>query len=216
MNTQPNNKKAKPWLIALSGFIGAAGPSICQLIAMIQESQEGPHLSFYVGMLLLGGLGAGVALIARETVPWKAFTQGMATPSLFSSAGTVAVSLALMTGPVNFMSAYADPPVSTEIKSVDSVDVTVTTDDSVRVMSGNRVYHVQQQAVLRVPRNQTMIIENKDRIQTTYNPTDEDSVAIKVRVKESKGTGHFLRGLLPMMNQEKLSPKTLEIEETEK
>lgn len=221
MNSQSPKGKAKAWLITLSGFIGAAGPSICQLIAMTQEGKW-PHLNFYAGTILLGGLGSAIALIARETVPWKAFTHGLATPALFSSAGTVVVSMAFM-GSMNFMSAYAQPPPPEEIETPDSVHVTVIAEDDITIVTGDRIYRAQKQTILKVPRNETIVIEDEDNdIYAVYNIKDEndnDSVSIKVRVQESKAKGHFLRGLLPMMNeqaQEKLSPKTLEIEETEK
>lgn len=219
----PNQPKRDPfWAIALSGFVGAAGPSLCQLIAIIQkEPANMPHFNFFIGMVLLGALGGGIALIAKETVAWKAFSMGMSAPTIFSSTATVAISVAMI-GPIEYMGAYADTPVIEQeqdtVQVRDSVDLTIEVEDGrkTNIITGGRVYRIQHQQTFRVPAQEELIIEDEEA-QTTYTPT-KDSNRIRVQVQEHKAKGSFWKGLLPLSGEDahrKISPKSIEVQEIE-
>lgn len=202
--------------IAIAGFFGAIGPSMCQFIAMTQkEPFEWPHASFYLGTFIMGVLGAGIVLVMKETTAYKAFMQGMSAPTVFSSAGTVAVSVALFIGDIEIIpSAYAmSPP---QEKSTDSVEVIINIEegDSIRVISGNYLYNIGERTTILVPRSSYLLIERGNN-QTIYHVTD--SAIISVKTKNIRAKKGFLQGFFPMMDhkaQQKLAPEELEVKET--
>lgn len=212
-------KRDPYWAIAVSGFLGAAGPSLCQFIAMTQEEVfEMPHFNFFLGMFMLGALGGSVALIAKETVSWKALSLGLSCPTVFSSTATVAISVAAAAGPIGYMGAYADT-LSVEhqqVQTQDSVEVTVEVEGGKKtnIVAGDRIYRIQQQQTIRVPVQQQIIIEDEEA-RAVYTPT-KDSSRIRVKVKQSKAKGGFWKGLLPLTGdaaQKKLAPKEIDIQE---
>ena len=195
-------KKDQTWVIALSGFFGGTAPSLAHMVSMLQNDQV-PHATFYLGALVMGILGAGLVLVAKENIAWKAFSQGLSAPTIFSSAGTVAVAVAMTTGPVNFIpSAYADPVDSLILEEKeDSVNVTVIPQrgKSFYITEGDRVFKISKRDTIRVPVGKEMTIEDKESA-VSYYPMVDDTITVQIR--EKKAQNHFLRGLFPLMQQQ--------------
>lgn len=200
------------YLIALAGFMGGVGPSLAELASLAKENHL-PHFSFYVGMLVTGILGLTIVLIAKETVPWKAFTQGMGAPALFSTTVTAVTSAipqaaaagALLFSPVGTV--YADP----FNDSVNNNTIAVT--DSSAKVSDSVVVIVEDQPVKKCLSGDTISIEKKG-YTTQYIVPNRDTVKVKVDVYDPAIRRSLIQGLLPMQkNLTKQFEPQLKIEE---
>ena len=219
-------KKDKWWVIALSGFFGAIAPSLAKFISMTQE-QIMPHPTFYIGALTMGVIGLGVALIARETVAWKAFTQGLSSPALISSAGTVAVSVTALMMPISIIpTAYADPIVMDTIIADttirDSVDIAINVKDgkAVYISQDGNFKKIEKTGTIKVAARKEVKIENKDASAIYYPDGKKDSVTLEINTQQvqqvqQESKSHFLKGFLPMMEQKKedTAPANMKIKE---
>lgn len=199
------------YLIALSGFMGGIGPSLAELASLAKENQL-PHFSFYVGMVITGILGLTIVLIAKETVPWKAFTQGMGAPALFSTTVTAVTSAipqaaaagALLFSPVGI--AHADPFNDSVIQNVAIADSSVKTPDSVVVIVDDQFY---KKGVA----GDTIQIE-KEGTTKEYVIPQKDTVKVKIEIYNPKIRRSLIQGLLPMQkNLTKQFEPQLKIEE---
>lgn len=164
-------------MIGLAGFIGAIAPGLAQLAAAARaEAFVWPSFSFYVGTAIMGLLGMAVAMFGKETVPWKAFMQGMGAPALFSSAGTVATGVALAVMPM----VYAQPP----IMVLEPRPVTV-------IVSGAK-------EPLYSHCGDTVVIES-DGMRTKFStPCDRDTVYIDVQVVDPAIRRGLVQAIMPM------------------
>jgi hypothetical protein len=177
-------------LIALAGFMGGIGPSLAELASLAKDNKL-PEFSFFVGAVIIGIMGMSVALIAKETVPWKAFTQGMGAPTLFSSA-TTAVTSAVASGAFMFSpvsTAYAEPYIENVV--LDSTEK-VKLQDSVIIMIEKELYKKS------LP-GSTIVIE-KDDFEAAYIVPDTDTVQLKLDVYNPAIRRALFQGLLPMQD----------------
>ena len=188
------------YLIALSGFMGGIGPSLAELASLAKENQL-PHFSFYVGMI-----------IAKETVPWKAFTQGMGAPALFSTTVTAVTSAipqaatagALLFSPVGI--AHADPFNDSVNQNVMIADSSIKAPDSVIIIVDDQFY---KKGIA----GDTIQIE-KEGTTKEYIVPQRDTVKIKIEVYNPKIRRSLIQGLLPMQkNLTKQFEPQLKIEE---
>jgi hypothetical protein len=86
---------------SIGGISGGGGivPSLAELVSLCKHESM-PALPFFIGAAVMGVMGMAIVLIAKETIPWKAFTQGIGAPALFSSATTAATSVAVLLSPI--------------------------------------------------------------------------------------------------------------------
>jgi hypothetical protein len=193
--------------IALAGFMGGIGPSLAELASLAKDNKL-PAFSFFVGAVVIGIMGMSVALIAKETVPWKAFTQGMGAPTLFSSATTAVTSVvasgAFMFSPV--ATVYADS--ITESAIIDSSSTKMVR-DSVIIMIEKELYKKS------LP-GSTIVIE-KDNFKAAYKVPDTDTVRLELGVYNPAIRRALFQGLLPMQdNLTKQFEAKLMVKEVEK
>jgi hypothetical protein len=176
-----NKEKA---IIALSGFFGGIGPSLAELVSMT-KSNSLPEFTFYIGAFVLGIMGMAIAIIARETVPWKAFTQGLGAPALLSSATTIATSTAFLLPTIP--TAYASP-----LNTITMVNIIsqAPRNDSVSIIIEGKLYK-------KVVPGSPVIIQ-KDDLDLTYTAPDKDSVILEVKVYDPSLRRALIQGLLPM------------------
>lgn len=179
-------------LIALAGFMGGIGPSLAELASLAKDNKL-PEFSFFVGAVIIGIMGMSVALIAKETVPWKAFTQGMGAPTLFSSATTAVTSVvasgAFMISPVSTV--YADTLIERVVVADSSKESTIVR-DSVIIMIEKELYKKS------LP-GSTIVIE-KDDFKAAYVVPDTDTVRLKLDVYNPAIRRALFQGLLPMQD----------------
>ena len=197
-------------LIALAGFFGGIGPSLAELASLAKDDKL-PHFPFFIGAFIVGIMGMAVVLFAKETVPWKAFTQGMGAPALFSSATTAVTagvtagitSGALLFSPVT--TAYADPFTDTIVKDTSSKKISVP--DSVIII-------IEKNLIKKSLPGSTIIIE-RDDFQTSYVVPDTDTVRLDTYIYDPVIRRSLVQGLLPMQNNltDKLQPKLMVKEE---
>jgi hypothetical protein len=195
------------YLIALAGFMGGIGPSLAELASLAKENNL-PHFSFYVGMVITGILGLTVVLIAKEKVPWKAFTQGMGAPALFSTTVTAVTSAipqaaaagALLFSPVGV--AYADP-----FNDSINQDKVAIADSSIKIPDSVTIIIDGQPAIKNAP-GDTISIEKKG-YTTQYVVPNRDTVKIKTDLYDPVIRRSLIQGLLPMQKNltEQFEPK---------
>jgi hypothetical protein len=176
--------------IALAGFMGGIGPSLAELASLAKDNKL-PAFSFFVGAVVIGIMGMSVALIAKETVPWKAFTQGMGAPTLFSSATTAVTSVvasgAFMFSPV--ATVYAD---SLTERAITDSSATMGVRDSVIIMIEKELYK-------KCSPGSTIILE-KDDFKASYVVPDTDTVRLELDVYNPAIRRALFQGLLPMQD----------------
>lgn len=172
--------------VALAGFVGGIGPSLAEFVSLTKQETM-PQAPFFIGAIVMGALGLAVALIAKETVPWKAFTQGMGAPALFSSATTAVTSVAFLI-----------PSVSSAYAQTDSI----IPQDSVVVFVND--------TIMKKARGDTISLE-KDGIQGYYELPDRDTVVLDLKVYDPSIRRSIIQGLLPMQKNltEKFEPKLI-------
>ena len=168
-------------LIILSGFIGGMGPSLAEFASLCKTQTHIPHPLFFVGAIIMGILGAVLVAIAKETVPWKAFTQGIGVPAIFSSATTAVTSVAFL----NFVPAvYAQDSIK-----VDSTHLKA--DTVVVIIDGDSLIHKELVG-------NTIAIAKED-LSTIYKvPASKDTIRIKVKIYDPVIRRAFVQGLMPM------------------
>jgi hypothetical protein len=186
MGTQETkNKIIERVGIALAGFMGGIGPSLAEFVSLTKQ-QTMPQGSFFIGAFIMGIMGLAVALIAKETVPWKAFTQGMGAPALFSSATTAVTSMACLISPIGTAYGQTD----SLIKISDSIVVIV------------------DEIVMTKIQGDTITLEKKG-IKGSYVLPQKDTVVLNVEVHDPLIRRSIIQGLLPMQKNltQKFEPK---------
>lgn len=182
--------KERIW-VALAGFVGGIGPSLAEFVSLTKQQQM-PQLPFFIGALIMGLMGFAVALIAKETVPWKAFTQGIGAPALFSSATTAVTSVALLI-PSVIPTAYAQD--STVVDSI------IVKDSIIVVVEDN---------IIKATQGDTITLR-KDSIEGKYILPEKDTVKLELKVYDPSLQRSIIQGLLPMQKNltEKFQPKLI-------
>jgi hypothetical protein len=170
--------------IALAGFMGGIGPSMAEFVSLTKQ-QAMPQFSFFIGAFVMGIMGLAVALIAKETIPWKAFTQGMGAPALFSSATTAVTSVAFLVSPISI--AYAQQNI---------------TQDSIVVFV--------DETIMKKAQGDTISLE-KNGVKGSYVLPEKDTVELDVQVNDPAIRRSIIQGLLPMQKNltKKLEPKLI-------
>lgn len=172
-------------LIILSGFIGGAGPSLAEFASLCKTQTHMPHPLFFIGAFIMGLLGAVLVYIAKETIPWKAFTQGIGVPAIFSSATTALTSVAMLS---IIPSAYAN----------DTTKV-----DSIKVKPDTVVMIIQDHDSMTVSKRQVgeKIVLTKEDLSTVYTVPNKDTTVIKVHVYDPEIRRAIVQGLMPMQTK---------------
>ena len=186
-------------LVLLAGSMGAMAPNLAELVSITQMPHnqfEWPHLNFFIGMFIYGLMGMCVVLFGKEKTAWKAFLAGMGSPALFSSAGTVAVSVACAINPIGVAYAQETNPVVQ-----DYVQVTVLTETSINMIVGNQIFRANDTLQIKIPKQKRISFEHMEQKAVYDIPQDKDSVFLKVSIEKQKGFNHLMRGLFPMMQQ---------------
>lgn len=170
--------------VALAGFVGGIGPSLAEFVSLTKQQQM-PELPFFIGAFIMGLMGLAVALIAKETVPWKAFTQGMGAPALFSSATTAVTSVAVLFQPLSVVYAQTIP-------ETDSI-VVITEDSVIKAVKGDT------------------ITLQKDSIEGKYILPEKDTVQLELKIHDPSIRRSIIQGLLPMQKNltEKFEPRLI-------
>ena len=159
--------------IAVAGLLGAVAPALSQFASsMKSESFVWPNASFYIGLLIIGALGAGVVWLGGEQAPWKAFMQGIGAPALFSSAGSAATVVSLM---VNIMpAAYAQN---------DSLHETVVlVNDSLYAVTGKESIEISKDGL----------------VGNYFIPEGIDTLRLRVKVIDPVIRRGFAQAIMPM------------------
>lgn len=181
--------------IALAGFFGAIGPSLAEFVSLSKNGKM-PDLSFFIGAIIMGIMGLAVVLIAKETVPWKAFTQGIGAPALFSTATTAATSLALMASPIPAVYADTLQPVAF---------------DSIRTQLPDSVILIIDQNLYKKSLPGSTIVIERDDFTTSYVVPDKDTVKLETEIYNPSIRRALIQGLLPMQKNltEQFQPKLI-------
>ena len=197
-------------IVMLAGAVGAMAPNLAQLVEMMNVSSdkfEWPHINFYVATILYGLMGLAVVLFGKEKAAWKGFLTGTGAPALFSSAGTVAVSVAA----ISFGSvAYAQGNTVNQAAVPDSVTMKIITQQKIDVIAGSQIFRTEDTLTVKIPRQQ-MSVEYQGQTVQFKIPEKRDSVTVNVDIKSQKGKRHLIRGFFPMM-QQKIANKKITVE----
>lgn len=183
--------------IALAGFIGGIGPSVAEFVSLT-KSDGIPGIPFFIGAIVMGIMGLSIALIARETVPWKAFTQGMGAPALLSSTATAVTSVAFFISPTPTL--YADPHIDTPIHEKSIITDTIIESDSLnsKIISDSVLLIIDGIHQKAVPGS--IIVIQKDEFEATYKVPDRDTINLEIKIHDPSFRRSLVQGLLPMQD----------------
>lgn len=187
--------------IALAGFLGGVGPSLAELVSLCKHESV-PALPFYIGAVVMGIMGMAIALIAKETIPWKAFTQGLGAPALFSSAATAATSVAVLMSPIP--EAYAQVPDT--MSSIERLIANESIVDTAVIMINAGDVEYDEKAPIG-----EMHTFSKDGVSGEFMIPDKDTVMIQLEVYDPVIRRSIIQGLLPMQKNltQQFQPKLI-------
>lgn len=183
--------------VALAGFIGGIGPSMAEFVSLT-KSEGIPNFPFFMGAIVMGIMGLSIALIARETIPWKAFTQGMGAPTLLSSTATAVTSVAFFIAPTPtvYADSHVDQPVIEKILVTDTTDKSDSLDS--KIVSDSVLLIIDGEYKKAVPGS--IIVIQRDELEGAYKVPDKDTVNLNVKVHDPSFRRSLVQGLLPMQN----------------